>query len=293
MDGQFLHIAGFYYSIPSSVKLTSNYLPFKHEPEEPYQMTSTVTVGDFTVSHKELCHKGLLIDTEKELCIYKTDEKEGGYYVTVKDKPTGNQYELYASSDWSHVQLSSNCISDCPPSVIDILMMLIFIYSAAPYNTILLHASCVKCGDEAVAFIGHSGAGKSTHSQLWLKYIPGTYLLNDDQPAVRAYGDGTVMIYGTPWSGKTPCYKYDGGILKGIIRMKQASNNKITALDPISLFKELLSSCSMMKSDPTTFKAVASALAAVASHMPGFVLENKPEKEAAMMSYSHTIKKEL
>ena len=55
--------------------------------------------------------------------------------------------------------------------------------------------------------LGKSGTGKSTHSRLWLKYIPDTKLLNDDNPAVRIMDNNTIMIYGTPWSGKTPCYK--------------------------------------------------------------------------------------
>ena len=52
-------------------------------------------------------------------------------------------------------------------------------------GVVLIHASCVALDEEGVAFIGPSGIGKSTHSGLWLKHIPGTRLLNDDQPALR------------------------------------------------------------------------------------------------------------
>lgn len=30
--------------------------------------------------------------------------------------------------------------------------------------------------------------------------------MNDDNPVVRVI-DGEAMIYGSPWSGKTPCYR--------------------------------------------------------------------------------------
>lgn len=74
--------------------------------------------------------------------------------------------------------------------------------------------------------LGKSGTGKSTHSRLWLKYIPDTKLLNDDNPAVRIMDNNTIMIYGTPWSGKTPCYKNVGVLLEGLVRLRQAPENQ-------------------------------------------------------------------
>ena len=167
--------------------------------------------------------------------------------------------------------------------------MVTFIYSAASHNAVLLHASCVKLGEKAVAFIGQSGAGKSTHSQLWLNHIPGTSLLNDDQPAVRIHDNGEIIIYGTPWSGKTPCYKQEKATLQGMVRMIQAPYNKITPLSPVFFFKELLSSSSMMRADSSTFKLITSTLSKIASSISSFMLENRPEKEAVDLSYTKTI----
>ena len=47
-------------------------------------------------------------------------------------------------------------------------------------------------------FLGKSGTGKSTHARMWLKYIQGTDLVNDDNPVVRVANDGTAVVYGSP-----------------------------------------------------------------------------------------------
>ena len=63
--------------------------------------------------------------------------------------------------------------------------------------------------------MGKSGTGKSTHSRLWLENVPGATLLNDDNPIVRLTLVGAI-VYGSPWSGKTPCYKNESAPLAGV-----------------------------------------------------------------------------
>lgn len=289
MNVQYLKIAGLTYQVPLSLTLNENYSPFIISHDEVEQINSTITIESISVNSKKICHKGLMIDDRKELSIYKVDKDF--YYASLNTKGSEVVYELYASPKWDKIVLSENCLHDCDASIIDILMMLTFIYSGAFFNTILLHSSCIKYGDNVLAFIGQSGVGKSTHSRLWLAHVPNTMLLNDDQPAVRVLNDGKILIFGTPWSGKTYCYKNDQGMLKGIIRLKQAPINKITSLNPVSLFQELLSSSSMIKADPETFKQITATLAMLSSKVPGFILENRPEKEAVELVYTHTLEK--
>ena len=287
MERKFIQIAGFTYSIPASVKILKKYLPFKVTPDENSHIISSISVEDIDISDKHLYQVGEIID-KKELHIYR--DENNCYYAVINSKFNNKKYELYASPTWDKVIFSKECINaDCCPYTIDILLMVTFIYSAASHNAVLLHASCVKLGEKAVAFIGQSGAGKSTHSQLWLNHIPGTSLLNDDQPAVRIHDNGEIIIYGTPWSGKTPCYKQEKATLQGMVRMIQAPYNKITPLSPVFFFKELLSSSSMMRADSSTFKLITSTLSKIASSISSFMLENRPEKEAVDLSYTKTI----
>ena len=64
-------------------------------------------------------------------------------------------------------------------------MMLLYTFCTTPSDTLMVHASVIASEGKGYMFLGRSGTGKSTHSSLWLKYIEGTELLNDDNPVVR------------------------------------------------------------------------------------------------------------
>lgn len=61
----------------------------------------------------------------------------------------------------------------------------------------LLHAAVLDYKGEGYAFLGRSGAGKSTHTGLWLKYLPKAKILNGDKPIVACTESG-FYAYGTP-----------------------------------------------------------------------------------------------
>ena len=69
------------------------------------------------------------------------------------------------------------------------------------YDTAVFHGSVVALDGRAFAFTAPSGTGKTTHTRLWLKNIPGSYVLNGDKPLLRLDGD-RVLACGTPWRGK-------------------------------------------------------------------------------------------
>lgn len=193
---------------------------------------------------------------------------------------------LQADRHWRQVQTDLGLHAPIDYGVLNDLLMLSFIYNAAFARVVLVHASCIAIGDEGVAFIGPSGIGKSTHSRLWLRYIPGTHLLNDDQPAMRLCPDGTVMLYGTPWSGKTPCYRNEGVRLRTLFRMEQASENSIARLGGIAAFRMLLGASSLMGRDGVTFAVISETLSQIAGLIPSFLLKNRPEEAAARLSHA-------
>lgn len=53
-------------------------------------------------------------------------------------------------------------------------------------------------------------------------------LLNYDNPAVRAFEDGSIYIYGTSWSGKKDCYLNQRARLAGITRLVQGPVNEFS-----------------------------------------------------------------
>lgn len=162
--------------------------------------------------------------------------------------------------------------------------MLSYVAAAAPRSRVLLHSACVRtAAGEGVAFIGHSGVGKSTHARLWLRYVPGCTLMNDDQPIVSLEEDGIPYIYGSPWSGKTVCYRQMKAPLKLVCLMKQASQNRLISLTNLQGFTTLLAAVSMIKEQTEVYRGIVRTLARVVESIPVVYLENRPEQEAVQL----------
>ena len=164
-------------------------------------------------------------------------------------------------------------------------LMLLFALCSASHDTLLFHSSVIKHDGKGYMFLGKSGTGKSTHSQLWLKYIEGSELLNDDNPAVRLI-DGRPWVFGTPWSGKTPCYKNEQVPVGGFLRLWQAPVNEITRLSTLQAYAALLPTVSNMRWEKQCADAVNATLNKVISAVPVFSLKNRPEEAAARMSFN-------
>lgn len=109
-------------------------------------------------------------------------------------------------------------------------------------TTVAIHSSCIVYNGKAVLFLGESGTGKSTHTRLWRENIYGAFLLNDDSPIIRSV-DGKLRVFGSPWSGKTACYRQENYELAACVRLSQAPVNGIKKLNVLHSYAALLPSC--------------------------------------------------
>ena len=198
---------------------------------------------------------------------------------------TDRTYWLQADRHWCTVQTDWTPDSSESFVCLNDILMISFVYRSAFFHTVTVHASAVAVQEQGCVFVGPSGIGKSTHSRLWLQHIPGARLLNDDQPVLRLHPDGTVMLYGSPWSGKTSCYHNEGVRLKAIFFMQQALENRLPRLSGIETFQQLMKATSLMGRDTVTFQAISQTQAAVCGAVPAYQFQNRPDEEAASMSH--------
>lgn len=159
-------------------------------------------------------------------------------------------------------------------------MMLLYTFRTSPYETLMVHASVIRHNEGGYMFLGRSGTGKSTHSRLWLANIDDTELLNDDNPVIRLVGDEAV-VFGTPWSGKTPCYKNENVPLKAVVRLSQAPYNKIVRNRPLQAYASLMPACSCMRWDRASTDALHKTVEKVISKVACWHLECLPDADAA------------
>ena len=164
-------------------------------------------------------------------------------------------------------------------------MMIVFAFAAAYYNVVLMHASVTMNNGYGYLFLGKSGTGKSTHSKLWRQYIEGSDLLNDDNPAVRAFDDGRVIVYGTPWSGKTPCYRNLQMPVGAYVRLEQYPENVIRQETRLETFASVLSSCSTMVWDKPSYDHITNTVSQIASKVSAYYLRCRADQKAAQLSY--------
>lgn len=166
--------------------------------------------------------------------------------------------------------------------VLTSLLRIAFSQAILREKAVSVHASAVYGNGKAYLFMGKSGTGKSTHSALWMSCFEDFDLLNDDNPVLRLeYGQ--VWAYGTPWSGKTPCYKNIGVPVGGVIRLKQAPFNRFLHEKDANAFIILLPACSVIHKDVYLSGLLCDLLAQMAEGIPVGLLECLPDKEAALL----------
>lgn len=156
-------------------------------------------------------------------------------------------------------------------------------------SAIAIHSSVIVSRERGVLFLGESGTGKSTHTRLWRENIEGATLLNDDSPIVRIV-DGEALVFGSPWSGKTPCYKNLSYPIAGFCRLSQAPHNLIRRLHPLAAIGALLPSCPpAFAHDDYLQDGICNTLGALLKQVGAYHLECLPDKAAAELSFNTII----
>ena len=221
---------------------------------------------------------------------------DGGYQYIVRDIMGNDCCLLIANEKFTHCRCALNGDWTMRSFGLNNALMMTFAFAGAYHQTMLIHASATMIEErkeesgerkeESIGFpfIAASGTGKSTHTSLWLKHIEGAQLLNDDNPIIRII-DGTPYLFGSPWSGKTPCYRNRKTRLGAVTRIERAPQNSIERLSPIEAFASLLPACSSMKWDEGTYRLLCDAITRIIETTPIYTLHCLPDEEAAQLSY--------
>jgi hypothetical protein len=142
-------------------------------------------------------------------------------------------------------------------------------------NGMVFHAAGLDDNGRGVVLVGHSGAGKSTQTGLWLTQ-PGVVAMNDDRVAVRLEEDGP-MAYGTPWGGTAGIARNYRAPLAALVVLEQGSRNEIGRLPEALAAPLLLARSYLPYWDPLLLTRATDCLSALLDRVPVFRLKCRPE----------------
>lgn len=294
-------VAGHSFQVESSNEMLlaqmTNYEPFGITQEldtEPIFALKVEQNGLLSMEQREVYPHVFTDNSEDDMPrveVYRSLEKE--WLIRISQIATSPICcELVCDADFTRGMLHIDADCQDVRFCIDNGLMLMYAFRTAPLMTLEMHAAVVvkkeARGDEAKGylFLGHSGTGKSTHARQWLAAFEDAWLLNDDNPILRVMDNGDVYVYGSPWSGKTPCYKNESALVGGIVKLSQAPENKIQTISLPQAYAYMLSSASGLKMEQTMADNMFETIKHIITHIPCYHLACLPNEEAAKVCWA-------
>lgn len=262
-------------------KRMDNYVPFRtalcDSPLFSLKVVPSLPSGESSV----FMAVAPMQDDEPRIDIYRL---AGGWLFDMFPTAVSKEsYKLWTTQDFSEGQLQAWDPDLGGRFPADNALMLMFAMRTATLDTLELHSSVTVKDGKAYLFLGRSGTGKSTHSRMWLENIPGCHLLNDDNPVLRVMPDGQIVVFGTPWSGKMPCYRNEQAPAGAFVAIRQCKENRIARLPVLDSYAALFSSSSGMRQVQSIADGMAATFDKVLQNVPFYVLDCLPDADAARL----------
>lgn len=154
-----------------------------------------------------------------------------------------------------------------------------FIITALAQNEgLIIHSSTILFNDEGVMFSAPSGAGKTTHTNMW-RSTYGTPILNGDSSACRIV-HGYPRVYGIPWCGTSGQYINKSVNLRAIVFLQKAKYNKITKLEFREAFMRLSARCFLLPLNEILMNQYLDAVELVVQNSKCYSLDCLPNQDA-------------
>ena len=264
----------------NNMNLMRSYYPFLVESAEGHELLYEITIDDdLQPIPKDKRERVRDFETGNGRIV--VDLIEGGGHQFIFKDMEGTECSMFQiTPDGKQVKCALTGNFDMRSFGIHNAMMLSYAIAGSYKDTVLIHASLVRQNGYGYAFHAISGTGKSTQVSMWLRHLPNCDLMNDDNPVIRVI-DGQPYIYGSPWSGKTPCYRNIKAPLGALTRIDRDDHNWVEPLSPIEAFTSVLPACSSLKWDVPTYHRVGDTVSKIVQKTKVSILHCLPNREAA------------
>ena len=147
-------------------------------------------------------------------------------------------WRLWLDRDFRHGEIEQAPIPAAGPFRADDSPMLQYLVVRAlgRRGALLIHASMAIADGEALVFVGHSRAGKSTIARV--AESAGARIPTDDR-TILTFENGQIMAWGSPWYGSLLKRTPEGAPVRAVFLLEQAAENRVESMPINRAIKEL------------------------------------------------------
>lgn len=145
-------------------------------------------------------------------------------------------------------------------------------------DRLILHASVIRRKNHVILFSAPSGTGKSTQAELWRQNADAE-ILNGDRVLIRCDGD-ELLACGLPFAGTSAICKDFSHPIRAIVVLRQGTENRAEAMQPMEAMKCLLSQISLQRWNQRDLEAAIRLTERLIAELPIYRFSCLPEKSA-------------
>lgn len=148
-------------------------------------------------------------------------------------------------------------------------------------GSLVVHAATAIVDNEAIVFVGHSRAGKSTMARIAESL--GARIPTDDRTILDLEGD-RVFAWGSPWYGSLVRKTPEGAPVRSIYLLQQSAQNRIEILPPGRAVKELFVRLVQPRLSRAELERSLATLEELVGRVNVSVLHFQPTEEAFLLA---------
>lgn len=219
---------------------------------------------------------GTILTRSMDLVIFETEDA----FVYLPTHST-YVYEMHVTKDAKKAFLYADMHTESNALFDELFHMIrfAFLMAAQANDLLVVHSASILYDEKAYLFSGHSGAGKSTHTKLWVDAY-NTPLLNGDLNML-GIADGHVLCYGLPWCGTSGTCTDKAYPFGGITYLFQDKDNKASKISYDAAVLQLTKRCINPSQTEAQLQHTFTLAAAICKLSPAFELYCTKEPIAA------------
>lgn len=217
--------------------ISPEFLPFQTTQNMPADLTVELNAGDPDIRYADAA----LLIRHEQLLIYETEDS---YLLEFPQAPQLSCALLNKAGSYASVYYTLPYTEAFAADLFHAIRIL-FLYTAQLHGCYALHSASIYYRGKAWLFSGHSGMGKTTHTNLW-QSLYHVKMLNGDLNLI-SFLDNEPVIYGMPWCGTSQIADTETYSLGGIILLDRSSRDECLPL----LLNEQILLCTQRLISPT------------------------------------------